>query len=61
MYIDTNNTALGSSVLSETHYWPQAIDSHNTRIIFDEQETGQRSKTSMVILQSLKKQSTFDR
>lgn len=35
MYIDNNNTVLGSSVLSETHYWLQAIYSHNTRIIFD--------------------------
>ena len=34
MYIDNNNTVLGSSVLSETH-WLQAIYSHNTRIIFD--------------------------
>ena len=34
MYIDNNNTALGSSVLSETHYCLQAIDSHNTRILW---------------------------
>ena len=46
----------GSSVLSETHYCLQAIDSHNTRIIFDKQETGQRRKTliAIEILQSLK-------
>lgn len=56
MYIDNNNTVFGSSVLSETHYWLQAIYSHNTRIIFDKQETGQRRKTSIAIeiLQSLK-------
>ena len=56
MYIDNNNTVLGSSVLSETHYCPQAIDSHNTRIIFDKQDTGQRRKTliAIEILQSLK-------
>ena len=47
MYIDNNNTALGSSVLSETHYCLQAIDSRNTRIIFYTTVT--------------KKQSTFNR
>ena len=56
MDINNNDTVLRSSVLSETHYWLQAIDSHNTRIIFDKQETGQRRKTSIAIeiLQSLK-------
>ena len=42
MYIDNNNTVLGSGVPSETHCWLQAIYSHNTRIIFDKKETGQR-------------------
>ena len=44
------------------YYRRQVIDLHNTWIIFDEQETGQRSKTAIAIkiLQSLKKQSIFD-
>ena len=49
MDINNNDIVLRSSVLSETHYWLQAIDSHNTRIIFDKQETGQRRKTSIAI------------
>ena len=44
------------------YYRHQVIDLHNTWIIFDEQEMGQRSKTAIAIkiLQSLKQQSIFD-